>query len=158
MTKIRHRAESLLSRSLLWAEMMPQMVCSIHYSCKNITNIYTNYSLNQVTKIFAFVTIAEILQGMAWILSRIRKNCKIYKETNQILCKWYNWSAQASSKLCLPVKQGRPRICLPNARTVTEGGTKPDNIRREKEAAWMSFSIQKPHMKTMSDTAIMSEA
>ena len=87
MTKIRHRAESLLSRSLLWAEMMPQMVCSIHYSCKNITNIYTNYSLNQVTKIFAFVTIAEILQGMAWILSRIRKNCKIYKETNQILCK-----------------------------------------------------------------------
>lgn len=76
MMKIRHRAESLLSRSLLWAEMMPQMVCSIHYSCKNITNIYTNYSLNQVTKIFAFVTIAEILQGMAWILSRIRKNCK----------------------------------------------------------------------------------
>ena len=85
MTKIRHRAEALPSRSLLWVEMMPQMVCNIHCSCKNIRNIYTNCSLNQLTKIFAFVTIAEILQGMAWILSRIRKNCKIYKETNQIL-------------------------------------------------------------------------
>lgn len=155
--KIRHRAESLLSRSLLWTEMMPQMVCNIYYSCKNIKNIHTNYSLNQVTKIFAFVTIAEILQGMAWILSRIRKSCKIYKETNQVLCKWYNWSAQAGSKLCLLVKQGHPRIRLPNTRTVTEGGTKPDNIRREKEDAWMAFSIQKPYMKTMNDTAIISE-
>lgn len=108
MMKIRHRAESLLSRSLLWIEMMPQMVCNIHYSCKNIRNIYTNYSLNQATKIFAFVTIVEILEAMAWILSRIRKNCKTYKERNQILCKRYNWGAQASSELCLLVKQGVP--------------------------------------------------
>ena len=45
---------------------------------------------------------------MAWILSRIRKNCKTYRERSQILCKWYNWSAQASSELCLLVKQGVP--------------------------------------------------
>lgn len=47
-------------------------------------------SLKQVTKIFALITVAEILEGMAWLLSRIRKNYKIYQETNAIPCKQYN--------------------------------------------------------------------
>ena len=131
--KIRHGTESLLSRSLPRIEMMPQTVCNTYYSYQNIRNMYTYLSLKQVTKVFALITVAEILEGMAWLLTRIRKNYKIYQETNPILCKQYNWSPQASSRLPFLVKQEHPRVCLPSPRNCHRGWDQTQqNIRRER--------------------------